>query len=489
VELILNLRNYHYVFHFCVVLFFLNPQFAFSLNSTDMQGIKEKQSSAGTLILKLKKDVPLDNLITNSGYFLDDANMNLFLSDFIRLNAAVKSVSLLKKETIIRLPLKYLKKVKYYANNTYNSNAVHVERRKIFKKKEIVRDAAATNRSLILKNIKTLFQSLEDNISIDSEGLKLFNIGDNRQVSLDKSFFPSIDLHNEHILIFDYTGIFPEDLKNLLEIFWPEFRFVSYKAGMDLKSLVYVLLNETGYAVNDSEKLIIGGRSQIEYYPDFLVYRRNPDFMDSEISFISIIDYDEKKTPDLLVNWLNKKNIKVVEISNHEFKPAMKTRTKNNYIDNNTSRGEFTENILTLMGYDFSRDKTINISNRKEFAYNLKADLSINLGYRSKVIEFTELSEYEIGYAKKQGFDISCISLWEEKRELIKKIMELLSLEYSNIPKTTAKYITPTKVRYKLFFPGTYVKSLKGAFFLTDSALENELLESVVDEKLTMVKF
>lgn len=488
----LNGKKCHSVFIFCFILIFLRTQPVFPSDSAAPQEIIKKQFSDKTLVLKIKQDISLDNLISNAGYTLDDRNMNLFLTEFINLNKDIKSISLLKKGTILRLPLKHLERKEVSAGKVSASPSVHRVKKKIIRKNEIAKtpvDVVSFDRSLLIRNFKTLFQSLEDNVTVDAEGLKIFNISDRSELSLDKSFFPSIDLHNEHILVFDYSGILPEDLKNLLEISWPEYRFVSYKKGMNLKNLVYALLNETGYAIKNSQKLVVGGRSQIEYYPDFLVFRKNDDFMDSEISLVSIIDYNEMKTPASLVNWLNKKGIRVVELSNHDLKQSRNMTTKTTYIDSDSSYNEFAEKILTLLGYDFSRDKTIHISNRKEFTYNLKADLSINLGYKTKVIEFNELSDHEVNYAKKQGLDISCISPWEEKREIAKKIMTLFSLEFSNMPKTTSLYITPKKVRYRLFLPGVYAKSRKGGFFLTDSELENDLLESILDEKVAIVKY
>jgi len=408
------------------------------------------------LVITIDKDISLDDLISSSGYSLEDENTQFLLKDFMRLNTSIKSISILKKGTVIRLPLRFRKRIESLTGKTYASTAIKRGKKKTFRKKDIKKTAVVVftlDKSIILGNIKMLFQSLGDNISIETEGLKIFDIGEKSELSLDKTFFPLIDLHNERILVFDYKGILSEELKNLLEISWPEFRIVSYKEGMDLKQLVYFLLRESGYSVKKSEKLVVGGRSQIEYYPDFLVFRENDDFIDSQLSFVSIIDHKAKKTPDSLVAWLNNRGIRLIELSNQETEKYENLTSKTSRIDNATSNKEFAESILTLLKYDFSRDKTMNISNRREFSYNLKADLSVNVGYKTKVLEFSEISEYELSYVKKQGLDIFCISPREEKGEIIRKIMALLSLQFSNTPKTTSNYITPKNVRYRLLLP------------------------------------
>lgn len=485
-------KNSNYLLIVCFILFLSKPQSAFSASSPALQETREKHFSEKTLVLKIDKDISLEDLISSSGYSLEDENTPFLLKDFMRLNTSIKSISLLKKGTVIRLPLKYLKRIGGQTGKTQASTAIKRGKKKTFRRKEIEKttvDAFTLDKSLILGNIKTLFQALGDNISIETEGLKIFDIGEKSELSLDKTFFPLIDLHNEHILLFDYKGILSGDLKDLLEISWPEFRIVSYKEGLDLKNLLYVLLSESGYSVIKSEKLVVGGKSQIEYYPDFLVFRENDDLMESQFFFVSIIDHNANKTPDSLITWLNNRGIRLVELSNQDTEQYINLTSKTSRVDNVTSNKEFAESILTLLKYDFSRDKTIDISRRKEFFFKLKADLSINLGYRTKVLEFSVISEHEMSYAKKMGLDIFYISPDEEKGGIIRKIMALLSLEFSNMPKTTSHYITPKNVRYRLFLPGVYATSRYGAFFLTDSELENNLLESIVNEKITIVKF
>ncbi len=480
-----------YLLVICLIVFIVKAQSSFSASSSFQ---KNTEIQDKTLVLKLDKDTSLDKLIVNKGYSLEDEDTPLFLRDFMRMNMTVKSLSILKKGTTVRLPLKYFKRPEGRADASYRAAGLKGTKKKIFKKKEIETETAGIaelvlDRSRILQNIRELFQSLGDNIIIEAEGLKIFDIGEKSALSLDRTFFPSIVIQNERIIIFDYTGSLPDELKNLLEISWPEFKVVSYNKRMGLKKLFTVLLNESGYAVNNSEKFVLGGENQIEYYPDFVALRRADDFMDSDISLISFIGKNEIRTPDSLVNWLYKMGIRVVELSYHESQRLRNTTNQSSTIENNMPVNEFAENILTLLGHDFERNRTINLSHGKSFSYTLEADLSINSGRRTKVIELSGISEDEMRYAKKHGVDIFCIDPGEAKREIASKIMALLDLEFRDNPKATSLSITPTGVRYGLFLPGVYAKSRKGNLFMTDSELENNLLEGIVREKIHIVKF
>jgi type II secretory pathway predicted ATPase ExeA len=61
------------------------------------------------LMLITTKDTSLSELIKSSGYDLDDKDISLFLRDFIFLNKNLKRLSVIPKETTVRLPLKNMK--------------------------------------------------------------------------------------------------------------------------------------------------------------------------------------------------------------------------------------------------------------------------------------------------------------------------------------------------------------------------------------------
>lgn len=443
-----------------------------------------------TLVVKTERDMSLEALVTRAGYSLDDENTPYFLRDFVTMNPAVKSLSVLKKGTAIRLPLKYLKRSGGQAEAPQAISVVRSARKTVIRKKEAGLAAGAgfdLDKVRILGNIKTLFESLGDSVTVEAEGLKVFSIGEKSELSLERSFFPSIILHNEHIIVFDYTGILPEELKNLLEISWPEFRIVSYRKGMDLKRLFAVLLNESGYVIRNGEKFIMGGRSRIEYNPDFLVFRRTDDVMESEISLISIIDTDESRTPDSLLNWLSARGIRIAEIAYHASAQPRNTAAAT-VLEKQTPPGEFAEGLLRRLGYDVERNRTIDLSHRKEFSFKIQADFSIKSGNRPKVIELSELSDDEMSYARKRGLDIFCIDPREDRTEIAGKLVSFLALKSSNHPLSTSALITPKNVRYRLYLPGVYAESRKGAFFLTDSELDTRLLEKIVRDKITILK-
>jgi hypothetical protein len=67
--------------------------------------------------------------------------------------------------------------------------------------------------------------------------------------------------------------------------------------------------------------------------------------------------------------------------------------------------------------------------------------------------------------------------------------MGFLALDYIENPEMTTAYITPKKVKYRLFMPGFLVRSRKELFFFTDSDIDVDLFSSVMDDQVKLIKF
>ena len=440
---------------------------------------------------KLQKNISLDDLIVSSGYSISDEDVVVFMTDFLNLNPSVKSISSLKKGMLVRVPLKHLKKVSK-AGPVFREKAELSSLKSVMRKKERIkseREPLRVDRAMVLNNVRELFTLLGEQVTIDQEGFKLFQISEKSELSFDTGLFPVVDLHNEHILIIDYTGSFPDELKNLLEVAWPEYRVVHAKGRSGFRSIVPTLLLESGYAFSENGKMVSGGAAQIEYHADYLVYGKNGTMMDNDISLVSILDKSELKTPGELVSWFGEKDIRVIELSEHKTRQMDRKHAEFVALDTGMSGREFTEKILTLWGYPYDRNVRVSLSPRREITYTLTADISIALGRNKKIIDFSEISDMEMQSVQRLGLDIVRIEPFEQKKGILKKIMSLLSLNRSDAPKTNAPYLTPKGSRYRLLLPGSMVQTTKGQFFMTGLELDSDLLKKIVADGVTVIQF
>jgi hypothetical protein len=492
------LKNYSILLIITAIFLIFQSEEAFCKNDKyyqtddDTSTSRAGSSTGKVLSIRLEHDISLNNLITKSGYKIDDEDVLSFLTEFSNMNEGIKSISVLKKGALVKLPLKNLTKVAKSTVKTKKKTelkAVKKRKRRQKAKKAPEIKGSGIDRAMILRNIKTLSYSLDENIFVETGGLKVFTVSGRSEISFDTSFFPVIALSKGHILVLDYKGILPEEIKNIVEVSWPEYRFVNTRGLVDLNKIIRPLLDAMGYYVHSNKKIIVGGRTQIEYLADFVIFKKDRDIIDSRITIIGIVGVNEYATPERLVSWLKEKDIKLIELSYDETKKTYNEVANIMHTDSTKDAQEFTETLLSLMGYKFTRDKVLSISDRKEYKYNLKADLSINLGYRTKVVEFAELSDYEINYAKKRGFDVVCIKPSDERKIIVNQIMSLLSLNYKNSSRRNSSYITPKRVKYRLLSPGIFVNSKNGPLFITDSKLDQDLLKQIIAEKYTILTY
>lgn len=444
-------------------------------------------------VQKIKGDISLDDLVTSSGYELSDNDVPLFLADFMRLNPTVKSLSLLKKGLVVKLPLEYLTK-----KAGGSEKAEPARPRQAKKKRSAAAPATAKRPSpaaprvdqrLVLENIERLFQHLEGRVSVLSDGLKLFSVSERTEIALDTSFLPIIDVDAEHVLIMDYAGVIPDELKNLIEIAWPEYRVVRTSRADDLKGIVFASLQEAGYAVHLGEWVASGGRSLVEYSPDFLVYRKRDSLMTGEFALVTVLGKEELATPDELLAWYQTRGVSMIELNPHKAAKWRRHAGEFLSLESFAADREFAERVIEILGYRATRNRELSLSGRKEYSFKLLADLSIDLGYRMKVIEFAELSAHELQYARRQGVDVICIGTSDGKREIAGKILAIMGITRREQPRETSRFITPEGVRYRLLLPGSYVESRGGAFFLTDSEMGEELMRIVTDNGTKVIKF
>lgn len=447
-----------------------------------------ESASDRILTVRLKSNISLDDLIEKSGYRIDDADVIPFLTEFARLNEHITTISSLRKDSLVKLPTEYLKKVGSQVKQT-RGPIRQPEREPVIKKEKerIVR--RVLDREVILRNIKLLSDAIDDSIRIESVGFKVITINERSEISLDASFFPMIAVSNERIVVLDYTGILPEEVKNIIEISWPEYRIVSAHKQDDLKSIIRGLLIAMGYSVSVDKRIVIGGLTKIEYDADLVIYRNDRDLLDSEITVIGIVGDNELSSPEILARWLLEKDINLVELSYEEIKKIHGTRARLVKIDSSLDSREFTESLLSHIGYKYSRNEVLNLSDRKEFTFNLRADISIDMGSRTKVIEFAELSDFEIDYARKKGYDIACIIPDEDRFVILRKIAAIFPFTYNELPEIRASHLTPKRVKYRVISAGVFMNSLNGPLFITRYDADANLLSELIDSKNTILTF
>jgi|GEM_PF-2967149 len=448
-------------------------------------------SSGKILTIRLQKAISLEDLLLSSGYSLSDDIVYSFLSDFLSLNPGIKSISSISKGTVVRVPLKNLGRTASASPIFRQKAELAAVRKKIIRKRvdeRILSETKPVDRSVLLRNIRELFLFLGNDITIEREGFRYFPLSEKSDFAFDSGVFPIIDLHDNRILVIDYNGEFPEEIRNMLEISWPEYRLVRLDRRNDMRTFTGTILKESGYQVNEDARIVSGGTSQIEYRSDYIVQGKSGGPFESDISLVSIISGNELRTPDQLISWFRDRDVKVFEISDHER--TFLNRNPGVIIDAAGMEGTaFVRTVIEASGYPFTTNEQMGIKPQRGLNYRINADILIDLGYRKKIIQFSDVSEQEASYIRRLGLDVAHIEPWEAKQSIAKKIMSLLSLEYSDKRMNNSAFLGPKNTRYRLLLPGFAAKSFKGRLFITDTDIDAGLLQSIMNEGISVLRF
>jgi hypothetical protein len=454
-----------------------------------------------TVQIRLSEDASLHSIIQKAGYSLADKDVTAFLSEFSNLNEGLRSISSIRKGTVVRLPLSHLVTVSATSPGTQQrrrpaprKRGKHEEHRspelpRRSAEPVLLPDQSSSRRPQTVQAIRRLVEELYGGVVMEQAGLKYFSVGQRSEISFDATSFPMMVLRNGVVLVLDPSGALPSEVRQIIRLVWPEYVFVSYKDGQNLRTVIDSLLVSLGYVVRRDRTIIAGGSSQIEYRADFVIFRKDDDLLSGDITVVTIISPYEREVPESLVQWFRTRDIRLIQLGNEEQRPAGAERAEVTDVRGGTDSRVFIEKITSRIGYPLSHDTVLNLSDRKEFSYNLRADISFDAGPRTKVIEFTDLSDQEIAYARKRGIDIVCMDPREDDRAVLGKLIDLLGVFHTDDPDAHAAYITPRNAKYRLSLPGVYLKTRQGTFFITDTELGAGLLRDIVDPGLRVITY
>ena len=441
------------------------------LSGNTSAGASDKKN----LTVRAAQNISVSDLIASAGYTLEAKDLEPFLKEFVELNRHVKSLSVIPKGTVVRLPARYLTRT----GPGIETRGVH-EAREAKREPRVARPDKESEK--VLRNLTSLLDDLGDVASVTSGGVKVFSVSGKSELSFDTSAFPLVELKDKTVLMLDYRGILPHEIKDVIEIAWPEYRIVTNRGMKDLKGSVGVLLDSMGYSFVRDGKVFLGDRAKIEFRPDFVVMKKR----DGEMVAVTIVNPDEYRVPEGFKEWARGQGIRVVELSMSEHPRTPKKPTVITMAGGETRSGA--ETLLKILGYAYATDRTLKLSDRREFQISLKTDIVVSNGKTTKVIQFTEVPEQIVHYAGKRGFDILDVA-GEERLTAFKRIIRFLSADLTERPEVIASRITPEKAKYRLSAPGALVTAKQRTFFLTDAVAEEDFFTPLVDERITVVKF
>lgn len=420
------------------------------------------------IIVKAERESSLVDLIRSSGYELDDEKVTPFLEEFINLNEGIKSIRLIQKGNVIKLPTKYLK------TRTKHADKKEPRKAKPFNNKEEI--------NILLHKIENLFDQLGEVISVKSGKTVVFPVTEKASLSIDTDYFPILELSDHRFILLDLKKKLPNDIKDIIEIFWPEYTIVSSR---DFKGIVSQALESTDYSCLDDGRIIIGDEMQIEIKADCIIMSNDKDIMENEIIILSIIKEGEIGLPEKFLKWANASGIRIIDIATTD---QLKVYKEAKFLSLPAQKEKLIEGLLSSLGYETKRNVGLVLNDGKNYKLSLSADMALRFGKRTKLIDLSGLPQHVIEILKRHGIDMMRIELDDDSRKIILDILDFLSINYEKRPEIVSLMITPEKAKYRIKVPGIVVKSKKGNLLLSDYH-NVELLRGMISNKLTLIKY
>lgn len=417
--------------------------------------------------VKAERELSLMDLIRSSGYELDDEKVTPFLEEFINLNEGIKSIRLIQKGNVIKLPTKYLKmRAKPAVKRERKAKPSNV-------KEEI---------NILLHKVENFFDQLGEVISIKSGKTVVFPVTDKASLSIDTDYFPILELSDHRLILFDFKKKLPDDIKDIIEIYWPEYTVASSR---DFKRIVSQVLESINYSCLDDGRVIIGDEMQIEIKADCIIMNNDKDIMENEITILSIIKEDELGLPEKFLKWAKDSGIRIINITTKD-QPKVSEEAK--FFSLPPQKEKLIERLLSSLGYETKRNVGLVLNDGRNYKLSLSADIALKFGTRTKLFELSGLPQHVINILRRHGIDMISIKLDEDDRKTIIDILDFLSINYEKHPESVSLMITPRKAKYRVKVPGIVVKSKRGNLLLSDYH-NAELLRSLINNRLTLIKY
>lgn len=391
-----------------------------------------------------------------------------------KLNPTLKDLDLIYPNQVIRLPI-------------YSPEIVRmpIRPKKVVKRalrKSKVIPAEETGQGLSLREkLRDIFNQMGEEW-IDT-GEQFIPLKSGAQIRLKAGSFPVLNLTNGRRLIIDIKNELPEDISQLIESDWEDYRIVHLDPDDNLKAVMDKILAASDYykVLKSGEQFKIGGDIDISIAGDWVIipHRGERDVTD-KIAVISLINNRSEKTPAMMRTYLEKLGIKVIEYPDFphedmkEGVPIQKKIEAEKDID-----FPLPSLLLDLAGQSFSRQVNIPVYQGESPKFNLiiQADLFFNRKDKDCIIDLTGLSPAILSLLKRHRFLVLSLAGKQDPNRMIELILDFLGLPFDSRPYHLLAAARDETRGIKLTIPGITFYDQEGKkVFATDTKMPVEIV-------------
>ena len=394
------------------------------LNITPIRGATEKEKLVQKSIMGISslKDVDFDNYVVQPGdsltmvvygkykiqpEYLYDEYLNLVQ----KFNPTLKNLDIIYPNQVIKLPVFSPEIVRMPVKITKEKEAL--------KKSKIILSEDTKQTISLRKKLRDIFNQMDEEW-VDT-GKQFIPLKSGGQIQLKAESFPVLNLQSGMRLIIDLKNELPEDISQLILADWEDYGIVHLTTDDTLKTAMDKILAASNYykILKPGEQFQIrSGDIGISIAGDWVIIpQRGEENITEKIAAISFINHPSEQTPGVIMAYLKKLGIKVID---YPGLPVPKDiaddvpREKKISIEKNRDF-PLPALLLNLAGQPFSNKVKIPVYQGKGSEFNLiiQADLFFNRHGKDCIINTTDLSPAIVSLLKKHQFLV--LSLAGEK--------------------------------------------------------------------------
>ncbi|MEE8300028.1 MAG: LysM peptidoglycan-binding domain-containing protein [Desulfatiglandales bacterium] len=390
-----------------------------ALKDVDFEDYVVKTGDSLTMVAHNRYNIPGEHLYRE------------YLELVQKLNPTLKDLDLIYPNQVIRLPI-------------YSPEMVRmpIRPKKVVKralKKTKITPAEETGQGLSLREkLRDIFKQMGEEW-IDT-GEQFIPLKSGAQIRLKAGSFPVLNLTNGRRLIIDIKNELPEDISQLIESDWEDYRIVHLAPDDNLKAVMDKILAASDYykILKSGEQFKIGGDVDISIAGDWVIipHRGERDVTD-KIAVISLINNQSEKTPAMVRTYLEKLGIRIIDYPDFphedmkEGVPIQKKIEAEKDID-----FPLASLLLDLAGQPFSRQVNIPVYQGESPKFNLiiQADLFFNRKDKDCIIDLTGLSPAILSLLKRHHFLVLSLAGKQGPNRMTELILDFLGLPFDSKP-------------------------------------------------------
>jgi len=464
-----------------------NETILIPLNIIPVKGYKEgkKLDQEQMLGLTSSEDMDFENYVVKPGDSLTmivknrfDISREFFYENYLKLiqkfNPTLTNPDLIYPNQVIRLPI--------YSPEIVRMPIKVKDETAALRKVQPTKTPDTAQTLALKRGFKDVFNQMgEEWVDTGEQYIPLKSGG---QVNLKADSFPVLNLSSGRRLIIDMKSELPEDISQLIEADWEDYKVIHLSKTDNLKQAMDKVLSACNYyaIARAGEYFKIAGDIGITIAGDWaLIPQKGQGDIPDKIVTITFIRSRAEQTPSVIKAYLEKLGIIAIDYPVFTRSRAVKEHSpvcKKITLERDTDF-PLPALLLDLAGQPFSERVEMPLYRGKDPTFNviIQADLFFNRNGKDCIIDTTGLSPRIVSLLRKHHIHVLSLSGVKEPRRKTR-----LTLDFLGVPFASKLHRFPVAARDEtrnitLSFSGVSFADQAGKMILaTEKRIPNELV-------------